>query len=227
MSKSIIKLAVGCPWFGAQVTAHQARMWLELGNTLGSSQERFKLVMFSFVDINGIDKARNELVNQAIRHDADWLLMIDADTWVEGVDGDDAGFYLLRMISEADRAGASVVVAPVVRRTLGPDETSSDPHEIMVYQTVEDSKPFGRNDGLKPLWFSDLAKPFTEIDAAATAVMAINLNKTIEMNFSFTDKLSEDLHFCAQVRAKNGKILVDKRVRTGHLSRQAPLYVGG
>jgi hypothetical protein len=42
--------------------------------------------------------------------------------------------------------------------------------------------------------------------------------------FRFTDELSEDLEFCRQVREGSGKIFVDTRVRTAHLSRSFPLF---
>ncbi len=214
MSSSVINLAVGLPCYGGKLCAEQARMWVEFGNTLGASAERFKLVMFGYVDINGIDKARNQLVHDAITARADWLLMIDADTWVEstGTAGDDAGFQILRMISEAERHAppAAIVGAAVVRRQLA-DDRGAD--AVAVYDSA----------GTR-LASNELDRPFTEVGAIGAAVMAINIGRTLDANFAFVETASEDLNFCRQVRERGGLILIDSRVRTGHLSRQAPLY---
>src|SRR4249919_3309642 len=114
---NLLKILVGVPAYGGFVHASQIRMWMELGNTIGGSTERFELVGIVYADINGIDRARNFLLAAAMQAGADWLLMIDADTWIEfGPEEGDAGFQLLRMISDAERAGATIVGAPVARR---------------------------------------------------------------------------------------------------------------
>lgn len=229
MTSNRLRLAVGIPAYGDALTAWQARMWMEFGSTLGGSEKRFELVMFSHVDTNPIDKARNMLLDQAVEHKADWLLMIDADTWVESnnsPDALDAGALLLRMISEADRAGASIVAAPVMRRDM-------EPHDAMIYRL-----PYGQRWDMKlehvdrSIWFD--GKTPLEIDAAATAVFAINISEikrtrrwTYELpRFAFNGalSLSEDFDFCRQVREAGGKILCDPRVRTGHKSRPFAIY---
>jgi GT2 family glycosyltransferase len=199
-------------------------MWLEFGSTLGGSVERFELVMFSHVDVNPIDRARNMLLEAAVKHRADWLLMVDDDTWVESPDAaDDAGSMLLRMISDADRANAAIVCAPVVRRRM----QHGDRDEYMVYRRQAESIKAGQ---LEPLSFtnsqdcSDLTgrAPF-EIDACATACIALSIGKVGAHRFRFSD-LSEDLDFCRTARKAGDKILCDPRVRTGHRSRSFALY---
>lgn len=219
-----LRLAVGIPAYGDGLTAHHARMWLEFGNTLGGSAERFELAMFMHVDVNPIDRARNMLLEAAVKHRADWLLMIDDDTWVESdSENADAGSMLLSMISEADKAGAAIVCAPVVRRRM----QHGDRDEYMVYRQQEGSIKAGR---LEPLTFTNrqdmldlTSRKLFEIDACATACIALNIGKTGALRFAFTN-LSEDLDFCRQARAEGGKVLCDPRVRTGHKSRPFGIY---
>jgi hypothetical protein len=221
-----LKLAIGLPAYGDSLTAHHARMWMEMGATLSGSPERFELVMFETIDVNPISKARNDLVVAARRHNADWLLMIDADTWVEPIDQtEDAGQQLLRMISDADRADAAIVCAPVIRRRL----QASEHDEYMVYRKREGSLNI---DQLEPLTFTrgeDLAdltsRHLFPIDACATACFAMSMRRTYSSElFQFAHGLPEDKYACRVVRTTGGKIFCDPRVRTGHKSRPFALY---
>jgi len=232
MSK--LRLAIGIPAYGGYISMHHARMWMEFGNTLGGSHERFELVAFDTADINGVDQARNYLFARSVTAGADWLLMVDADTWVEpsGQDqqaGTDAGFLLLRMLSDADRWGASVVVAPVARRQA----TIVGDYEQMIYKAQMQREHF-MDEGApyvfgKLLPFKPEQRGLVEIDAAATAVFAFNVQRAVkhEALFKFAGGLSEDMEFCRQTRANEGTIFVDTRIRTGHLSRPFPLYSVG
>ncbi len=223
-----IKLAIGIPAYGGQIAAEHIKMWTELGFVLANSSERFALVSHGYVDINGIDNARNHLLKVATEARASWLLMIDADTWVEaygtGPEEMDAGFQLLRMISEADRAGAAIVTAPVARRKMADDGH----REIMAYRYTAGRAPriAGENEVLQAIDVAELQQGDTliEVDAAATAVFAVNLSKVGFAKFEFTATLSEDLEFCRQIKLAGGKVFVDRRVRTGHKSRPYALY---
>lgn len=214
-----IKLAIGIPAYGGSVSAEHIKMWTELGFVLANSSERFALVSHGYVDINGIDNARNHLLQVATESRADWLLMIDADTWVEaygsGPDEMDAGFQILRMLSEADRAGVAIVAAPVARRKMADDGK----REVMAYRWNADLN-------LMPIPDDELlAGPtLVEVDAAATAVFAIRLSAVGFAKFEFTKKLSEDLEFCRQIKMAGGKVVVDRRVRSGHKSRPYAIY---
>jgi hypothetical protein len=198
-------------------------MWLELGSALAQSFERFELAMFGYVDISPVDRARNMLMARAMLASADWLLMVDADTWVESAtSAADAGLSLLRMISDADRAGATVVGAPVVCRTTALD----DKPKLSVWHGVVQTTQTANPDGLLAVRYQAATSVFGvgECDAIGAACMAINLHKVGDAHFAFTPDLSEDLEFCRQVRAMGGKIIVDGRVRTGHLARQHGLF---
>lgn len=215
-----IKLAIGIPAYGGQVSAAHAHMWLELGAMLRGSDERFKLGMFGYADVNGVDRARNYLVAGAMLKECDWLFMIDADTFVEADRRQadiDAGFMILRMISDAERAGATIVSAPVIRRVA-----ASDKREFAVYRSVPASNQ--HRSGHEALTSLTWDVPLIPAFAVGAACMAINLHQIGDSMFKFTETLSEDLEFCRQIRELGGKILVDTRVRTGHMSRPFPLY---
>lgn len=238
MSKNpaVIRLAVAIPAYGGLITAHHARMFLELGNTLGASGERFELASFTFLDVNGIDQARNLALQQAFSAQADWLLMIDADTWIEpgAIDrqgGTDAGFLLLRMISEAAKKGAAAVVAPVMNRAMTGTESG-----LMIYRATNlllslppQKDLAGGKDNYEKLKIAELPRGLVEIDSAATAVFALDLAFAAQhkLLFKFEGKLSEDAYYCRMLAQAGGKLYADTRIRTAHLSRTAPIYSMG
>jgi len=207
MSK--IRLALGIPAYGGKIVAEQARMWMELGNVLGGSP-RFELAWQGYIDVNPISKARNQIASEARSADADWLFSIDADTWVEGDSIDDAGVMILRMISEAERAGAWLVSAPVVKRS-----TEADADALAIYDTSGDTlRRFGRIAQQQQL---------IDINAVGAACFAVDLEKTKDIKYRFVGDLSEDLDFCRTIRNMDGRVMVDPRVTTAHLSRPFPL----
>ncbi len=221
-----ISLAIGIPAYSGQVTSNHTRMFLELGAVISGSTERFTFLAHLIADINPVDRARNWLLANAMALGADWLLMIDADTWVEADADADAGFQILRMISEADRMGATIVTAPVVRRVAdGPA------NELAIYRLNAESKSISKHEARTIDWLSTLSRHLEPIDACGAACMAIHLPRVVEANahFRFEDILSEDLEFCRQIREffpghAPGPIFLDPRVRTGHMSRPFPLY---
>lgn len=228
----LLKLAVGIPAYGDTLTAHHARMWAEFGAVVSGSTQRFGLVMFSTVDINPIDRARNTLLAQAMLKDADWLFTIDADTWVEAEGDEDAGTMILRMISDAERREAWMVAAPVVRRS---EHFLFDGREHMIYKAIDQNTV--TQEVVKPRWKHEqinielLPRALSPIDAAATACIALSCkriaqNDDLFFRFNTAEQLSEDLDFCRQIRNSGGTIFVDPRVRTGHKSRSFALYSG-
>lgn len=245
-----LKIAVGLPHYQGRSSFEHGRMWMQFGHTLACSEERFSLVSFSLVDVCGIDRARNECIAGARKGNADWLLMVDGDTWVS--DGGD----LLQMISDADKVDATIVGAAVPRRTLG-DEGRT----LMVYSSPERGQLVSLTEAhLKSTQFDDRLsivnqaqwkswfESFCPVDAMATACIAINLRHVEFMDepfFRFTHDESEDIDFCRRVREMRGgwmklddagrphpegethewkgHILIDKRVKAYHLNRPAIL----
>ena len=161
---------------------------------------------------------------RALCDQRDWLLMIDSDCWVvpsrERGQTDEigpAGHQLWRMISEADRRGATIVGANVYRR---------GGEGLMTYKQ---SPTTGRllTRGPRPDELGFPALGLEPVDAIGTSVFALNIAKlNLAHEFKFSD-VSEDLHLCRSVREfhddKPGCILVDDRVRTAHMGRPVPL----
>lgn len=203
--RKLLRLTIGIPAYGGQISANHAAMWLDFGVGYSSTwRERFEVRTIVHVDVNGTHVARNRLLQVAHECGADWLLMIDADTWVLG----NVSVSLLRMIDEADHDLIAVVAAPVRMR--------QPPHEIAAWRRIDDQAfPVAE----------PLQRGFNEVDEVGAACMAVNMHAVNQANarFEFTEALSEDREFCRQMRAAGHRICVDGRVRTGHLSKPPPL----
>lgn len=205
----MIKLAFGVPAYGRKVVADHIVMAMRLQAEFERGElVDADLVMVGYVDTHGVDRARNRLIAEAMMAGADWLLMVDADTWVVAREGDDAGVQLGRMINDARKLDAAVIAAPVQLRSG---------YALAVYE--DDGS--GRN-----LAHKQVPREIVAVHAVGAACMAIDLNKVAaaRASFRFTDKLGEDLEFCRQMREAGHKIYVDGRVKTAHLSQAVPLY---
>lgn len=208
----MINLAVAVMAYGGQITVYQAFTWAGLGSALRDAPN-LKLIGFQHWDINPVDRARNMALASAMAYGADWLLMIDADVFVPSPT---AGKVLINMITDAAEAGFDVVAAPVMSRAF------QNPH-LMAYVDSE--------GGLRAINRSDAKPGLVPIDAASTAIMAINLHSLNDsVQFRFVEAtadnpwLSEDIAFCRQMRALGKKIACDTRVMTGHMGRSVPVY---
>lgn len=222
-----LKIAIGIPAYGGKCAAEHSRMWLELGNAIGGNEKRFRLVMMGTVDTQPVDRARNLLIAQAMLHQADWLFMVDADTWVERVGDEDAGFQICRMISDADRVGCTLVSAAVVLRGKDPNDQT---HKLAVYKrsVVETAI---KHEAQPIDWIHEQRRALVPVDAVGAACFALNLKKLAEIDpplmFEFKPPLSEDLNFCKALGEADHKVMVDPRVLTAHLSKPAVLSVRG
>lgn len=210
---SRLKLSTAVMAYGGLISAPHAFMWLDFGASLVINSEAVQFVNHAHWDINPVDKARNTALAAATNLGADWLLMIDADTFVvqthHGHHG--PGQQLIQMILDAEFEDAAIVVAPVATRMPGESF-------IMAY-AGENAEAIKLSHGP-----ARTARRLELIEAAAAAVMAINLKRIGEARFAFTAELSEDLEFCRQVREAGGKIYCDTRVATGHMSKSMPIY---
>lgn len=211
-----IKLGIGIPAYGGKVSVEHTRMWLEVGAALADNRERFTLTLpLAHIDVCQVDKARGLLIDAAIEAKCDWLLMLDADTYVED------GVQLLQMISSADRDGFVAAVAPVLRRSA---EGARRPEEFAAYVDGE------------PLAYSELVgghRDLIPIDEAGAACMAIKVSwvyarlRDDQPWFRFTKYRSEDRDFCQRVRQAGGSIACDRRVRTRHVNKPGVLRWDG
>jgi hypothetical protein len=228
MTDKLIRLAVGVPAFGMQIDVGHGNMWLMLGHALCANEEVFSLVSFRTVSMNPVADARNDLVNAALEKEADWLLMVDADTYYEGEDA----VPILQMIRDAWRAGAAAVAAPV--RARGWKE-----HQRTVWMLDETPKilaPGVQRPGEATMSVADEERyrgklvPCLRIGAA---FMAVNLH-WIRGNLPdppwFTHEPAmvgprqgrlrshgEDVVFCDMIRIRDGLLLVDGRIYPKHV----------
>lgn len=204
-----IILGLGTPAYGAKIAMWQLDMWLQLGWALAQTEARFTQRVTPKLDVCGVDVARNRLILEAHQAGCNWLFLVDADTWH---DDEGAGFDILQMISDADRAGATIIAPPVPRRD--PSNT-----QYMIYDRFPHH--------MEPIEY--LGKPPMECETVATAMCAINISWVVAklpppwFKFEWTDNtlsfLSEDAWFCRRVREHGGKVMVDGRFRAKHLQR--------
>ena len=205
----MIQLAVGIPAYRAQIHVGVGRTLLQLGAAIAASRDEFHFRGFLDMDVCGVDKARNFLLAYAMKQGAEWLLMIDADTWVP-----DAA-ALLEMIRTGDREGAVIIGAPVYRRV---DQNES----LNVYWRSSQ----GRLEALSSWDVRKHNKPFS-VDGIGSAIMAIDLRQIGDAVFRFTDELSEDLDFCSQITKRQligAKVWCDPRIKTYHAKSDVMIY---
>jgi hypothetical protein len=199
----MVKVAVGIPAYGGEIASGQAGMWLDFGSRLQAHSARgLELKAVLTVDTCGVDRARNYLLASAMKMGAEWLLMIDADTWVANDMGGSAGEQLISMIMNGMNTRAAIIGAPVYRRIHTRDHSRPDEKSLNVR-----------------MFKGHLTPGVQEVEAIGAACMAINLQRIGFAEFKFTHDRSEDLEFCHQVRLRNEKIFVDPNVRTCHLAK--------
>lgn len=208
-----MRIAIGLPAYGGKVVSHQGMTWIRLGSQLGLHPD-CQVIGFMPVDICGIDRARNYLLQQAREAKADWLLMIDSDVWIDRGD-------LFQMIEDGEKMGAAVIGPPVMMRGAV--------QKPMVYRfkrlarmNVSDGSVEAHVEGV----LHDVeAGKVSEVDAIGGSCLAINLHRIGQSQFCFTPAISEDLEFCRQVKEIGEKILVDGRIRTCHMDRSSSILV--
>jgi hypothetical protein len=206
-----LKLAIGLPAYRGQIASAHAVMWAQFGAACARQPDDVQIVMLGYVDTCGIDRARNALVRQATTARADWLLMVDSDTFA--VTGKD----LLRMLLERP-SDAAAVGAPVIRRGQLTAITNIAPeHVANIWRwTGERHEPTSiRNGGIGSHGF------YTKVDAVGAAIFAVDLTRAASAHaeFRWADGMSEDLYFCRQLRLAGERIYVDPRVATVHLGQ--------
>lgn len=198
-----IRLGIGLPHYGGSMVTASVDMWMSMGMALATTK-RFDLCWRTRLDVCGIEHARNQLMAAALAAGVDWLLMVDADTWV-----DDAS-DVLQAISDADKVDANVMAVATPQRALGDEQ----PH-LMVYQGEDTRSPVTLAVLEK---MTQQGEPFCEIDSAATSLIAFDLNFVrdkglappwfrFEWKYGTLDYVSEDRSFCRRVREAGGTIV--------------------
>jgi hypothetical protein len=153
-----------------------------------------------------IEWSRNRLLWQAMQRGADWVLMMDADTFHAKTPD------LIRMLETGQESGAAVIASPVkMRGRFGYNvfEVADD-----VVRHVDPQSWQGRVSG---------------VDRIGTACFAISADwikepwpnqpwfVTQQLDGDEPRKIGEDVTFCDRVRERGGKILADGRFEPVHV----------
>ncbi len=227
----MIKLAIELPAYGHKLDAGHAAMWTSFGFAVAANDTKFIIVDHGVVDANPVADARNMALERALIAEADWVLMIDADTYVDNID--DAGVALLQMISDAHKRKAAIVGAPVrAREWDGHHRTVWRLDEVSRIADIGGKVPVPTMSRAPEEYYAD---KLVETPRIGGACMAVNLGWirekmpvppwfTHEPNLmgSRESRLrgsGEDVVFCDMVRIRGGLILCDGRVLPKHVMK--------
>ena len=210
----MLKLAVGTPAYRGVIASAQAKMWIQFGGHAArlKDQSKLDLVMIGDVDVCGVERARNILVEYAIQYSADWLIMVDSDTYC-------GGRALIDMIMDLDQECAMV---GAIVRTRGRGDMNA-------YYWDDASKKHHAAD------YNNFAPGvrYQEVDAVGGAVIALNLQRLKPRMLFFPyyrddgSAISEDLYFCKRLRERGEKILVDTKISTWHIDKPGVVRFDG
>jgi hypothetical protein len=204
-----VKVALGIPAYREQVNVSHLPEVVSIVASLLATQGRMQWGGFFHVDSACVAHARNHLVYQAIEHGADWLLMMDADTFCIPQEG--KLHPAIPMLLTAQAHGAQVIAAPVRRR-----------------RTESYNAAFAAAGTWLLVEPGDFAGKVVEVQRAGTAYMAIDLNwlrsrwllsPWFSMSFPESAEprwIGEDFSFCDTVRERGGQILLDGRFEPEH-----------
>jgi hypothetical protein len=235
MTTSPIRLSVGLPAYGLHLDVGHAAMWMGLGIALASTAAKFTLTGFTEYHINGVDLARNTILYDALKTDADWLLMVDADTFhsAKGEASGDAGIDVLQMIMDGERHGnCGLIGAPVRGRAVG----NVDAVMVQIDHDGPGFVPVANSPGhfRTPLgWLQGQEKPIP-VSRIGGAFVAVNCNWMREKWntapwFVFEHEYGkgrpvngrgEDYFVCDGIRARGGTVLCDPRFVPAHVARR-------
>lgn len=238
-----LKIGVVLPAYGGKLDVGHAGMWLQFGYALADNRERFDLVLFSHIDANPVADARNLAIEEGLNVGADWVMMIDSDTYYRGENddpiNDSAGADILRMISEADKLGPDVAMvgAPVrARRWENNDRT--------VWKLDDKPQLLETKPGFRDLKTMSKAPEsyylgkLVEVPRIGGAFIAVNLDwirrECPDPPWSQHEPIAfgpreqrlraygEDVGMCDLFRTRNGRILCDGRILPLHMMCGGP-----
>lgn len=158
---------------------------------------------FEFVRGYDCAKARNKILEKAIKGKYDYCLMVDSDTVIPK----DALVNMLEIPVDV---------------CLG-----FCPHKNTKEGKTEIHKP-GEAWGDRYYYKDIPSEPRVKIRGGGAACMLININRVVGtiqypyfkyVVYDNGDHLSEDFYFCSQCRNRGLKLEADTRVRCGHLAR--------
>lgn len=199
------KLTLGFPCYrGLIQDAHVAAYEL-LRQGLETS-DQFQLHSFARVDCSSIAHGRNHLVHTALKDQADWLLMMDSDTYFATLDRPHPTVTMLHdaLNQEAATVGAGVVLRDGSKRI----------------NVIRDESV-----GYMPGPDREMAPCIT----VGSAYLAVNLNwiracwpkgpwfeDVLGYDETGPTRQSEDVVFCERIRKRGGLLLADTRFTPHH-----------
>jgi hypothetical protein len=132
--------------------------------------------------VKPVDKARNQIVQQFLKTDAGWLVMVDSDVYPPA--------HFMRVITAAEEHGKRVVGLPC------PMIGNSGVALNVGYKT--------ESRELAALYTNNLPSGWTSVDYVGTGLIAIHrcVLETIKAPwFEFTPQIGEDFNFCRKAQA--------------------------
>ena len=168
---------------------------------LDSQKQKNDLILY-FPQSSTLSLSRNLIVKEALKNDADWILMVDDDVQIK-----DNNFFNL-MLQTAFDNDAPVVGLPCRLKS----------NEEIVFNFA-DKRPEGYEN------YKVIPEAPKEVDVIGTGCMLINMAWLREkwpkapwfwVIDTETGSFPEDWNFCEQVKQRGGKIMVESRVKTTH-----------
>lgn len=166
-------------------------------------QEKKHELRLYFPQSSLLTLSRNNIMRDALKWGADWVIMVDDDTQIK----DDN--FLNKMIETAYKFSASVVGLPV---RLGVSDE-------IIYNFADKHPEKGYVN------YRELPKEPKEVDVIGCGVMLINMqwirdNWPKPPYFTIIDTeigaWPEDWQWCTQVKERGGKVVVEPRIATVH-----------
>ncbi len=164
---------------------------LELKHTTGAA--------VAYSQIGTQDVARNQILLMALKHDCDWVVMVDSDMTFpkDGVQ---------KLFETMDKMEASIGAGLYFK--------GSKPHDPVAYDLIDTNY----------ISVKDWSKP-REIDACGMGFTVIK-KELFGIRFAFETRsgkiYGEDMVFCERAKSYGYKIVLDPSVKCGHL-RMIPI----
>jgi hypothetical protein len=197
-------IAVCMPAYRRQVDV--GHIYQALNLAAGMVKAQTHSLDFIHTESCSIEWSRNRLLWQAMQRGADWVLMMDADTFHAKTPD------LIRMIETGEDNRAAVIASPVkMRGRIG-------------YNVFEVDNDLVRQ--ADPATWAGTVIPVHRIGTACFAIRAAWIKKhwptqpwflTQQLEGDEPRKIGEDVTFCDRVRERGGRILADGRFEPVHV----------
>ena len=208
----MIRVAYGVPAYRRGIDIGHNYQAFSLGMLSALVKDRIAVVSLHDADTCDVAHSRNLLLHSALKSGADWLLMMDGDTFHVSADTLTAPSQILRMIEDANEHGAAVAAAPVKMR-------GRDGYNVAIR----------RGDEYIQIEREDIGDRMIPVERIGTACMAVNCHwikdywpeqpwfDTAQIPGEIPRREGSDYRFCDAVRARGGAVLCDARFEPKHV----------